>query len=168
MNRKALITLILGTALAVVPAAQAVVLSDGSGGAGTVAFVPTSTSTNLSPAEYQALQIRGEALNQQYGNALTRLTPQEFKSVTQSGLTPDELVGAVARGQALNEQYGTSVSIRPDVLGGDGGESTSPISTSTGNSIGWNAGIAGAALAGAMLLALGFAMRNRRRHQLSF
>jgi hypothetical protein len=165
MNRKALITLILGTALAVAPAAQAVVLSDGSGGAGTAAAVPTS-STNLSPAEYQALQIRGEALNQQYGNALTRLSPDEFKSVVQSGLPPEALVAAVARGQALNAQYGTSVTIRPDILGGDGGEST--ISGSTGDSIGWNAGIAGAALAGAMLLALGFAVKNRRRHQLSF
>ena len=167
MNRKALITLIIGTALAVAPAAQAVVLSDGSGGAGTAASVPTS-STNLSPAEYQALQARGEALNRQYGNALTRLSPDEFKVDVQSGLSPEELVAAVARAEAMNQQYGTSVTIRPDILGGDGGESTSPISTSTGDSIGWNAGIAGAALVGAMLVALGFAVRNRRKHQLSF
>lgn len=168
MNRKALITLILGTALAVAPAAHAVVLSDGSGGAGTAASVPTSTSTNLSPAEYQALASRGLALNEQYGNALTAMPPQEFKSVVESGVTPEELVGAVARGEALNEQYGTSVSIRPDILGGDGGESTSPISTSSGDSVGWNAAIGGAALAGAMLLALGFAVKTRRKHQLSF
>jgi hypothetical protein len=58
------------------------------------------------------------------------------------------------------------VSIRPDILGGDGGEST--VSSSTGDNIGWNAAIGGAALIGAMLLALGFAVTNRRRHQLSF
>ena len=60
------------------------------------------------------------------------------------------------------------MTIRPDILGGDGGESTSPISSSTGDNIGWNAAIGGVALMGAMLLALGFAVKNRRRHQLSF
>jgi hypothetical protein len=167
MNRKALITLILGTALAVVPAANAVQLSEGTDGWRSAESVRTSTSS-MTPAEYQALASRGEALNQQYGNAVTRLSPEEFKSVVQSGLTPEEIAGAVARGEALNGQYGTSVTIRPDILGGDGGESTSPISGSTGDSVPWSAAIAGSALVAAMLLALGFAVANRRRHQLSF
>jgi hypothetical protein len=159
MKRSTLITLILGTALAVAPAAHAVVLSEGSGGAGTAAFVPSSTSsTNLSPAEYQALQIRGAALNQQYGNALTRLTPDEFKSVVQSGLTPDELVGAVARGETLNAQYGTSVTIRPDILGGDGGSAT----TGGGSSIDWTTAVPGT-LVGIMLIAVASLAVTRRR-----
>jgi hypothetical protein len=128
MNRKALITLILGTALAVAPAAHAMQLSDGTNGTRSAPSIRTADA-KLTPAEYYQLTLRGEPLNQ---------------------------------------PYGSSVTIRPDILGGDGGESTSPISTSTGPSVPWNAAIAGAALVGAMLLALGFAVTNRRRHQLSF
>ncbi len=111
MKRKALITLILGTALAIAPAAHALVPIDGSDSGSTA-------TVTISPADSQA--------------------------------------------------FGAPVTLRPDILGGDGRGSTSPISTSTGDSFPWNAAIGGTALLGAMLLALGFAVVNRRRRQLSF
>ena len=187
MKRKALITLILGTALAIAPAARAVVLSDGSGGDSTpVTSVVTdgwmsSITPSVTPvpasgpneAEYRASMIRGEALNQLYGNALTRLSPQEFTALSESGgdrLAPQELTALVERGEALNSEYGsgTSVTFQPDILGGDGGVSTPAPTATGGDSFAWNAAIGGAALIGAMLLALAFAVANRRRHQLSF
>jgi hypothetical protein len=188
MKRTALITLILGTALAIAPAAHAVVMSDGSGGDGTAVTsvvtdgwmssitAPVTSVPTIGPnkAEYRALMARGEALNQLYGNALTRLSPQEFTALYQAGgdrLSTQELVALVERGDALNSEYGSgsSVTFRPDILGGDGGVSTPAVPAATGDdSFAWNAAIGGAALIGAMLLALGFAVANRRRHQLSF
>ena len=94
MKRTTLISLVLGTVLAVAPAAHAVVLSDGSDGTRTAGSVQT-TPSNLSPAEYSALVARGEALNQRYGNAATALTPQEFRSLSRT-MTSEELVAAAA------------------------------------------------------------------------
>jgi hypothetical protein len=97
MKRIALITLILGTALAVAPAAQALVMSDGSG------------SSN-------------------------------------------------------------GIVLHADVLGGNGAPATSQASVKSGDdSFAWdNVGIGAAALAGAMLLAVGSVAATRRRHQLGF
>jgi hypothetical protein len=186
MKRTTLITLILGTALAIAPAAGAVVMSDGSGsGATAVTSVvtdgwmsaitaPVTSVPTLGPnkAEYRALVARGEALNQLYGNALTRLSPQEFTALYQAGgnLSTQEIVALSERGEALNSEYGSgsSVTFQSDILGGDGGASTQAPTATGSDSIPWNAAIGGAALIGAMLLALGFAVANRRRHQLSF
>ena len=176
MKRMTIITLILGTALAIAPAAGAVVMSDGSGGGATAVTsvvtdgwmsaitAPVTSVPTLGPnkAEYRALMARGEALNQLYGNALTRLSPQEFTALYQAGgdrLSTQELLALSERGEALNNEYGS---------GGDGGASTQASTATGGDSIPWNAAIGGAALIGAMLLALGFAVANRRRHQLSF
>ena len=70
MKRKALFTLILGTALAVAPAATRSALDDGGG-----------NGSGRGGSAGQALVIRGEALNKLYGNAVTALTPQQFKSL---------------------------------------------------------------------------------------
>jgi hypothetical protein len=62
-----------------------------------------------------------------------------------------------------------SVTLRPDILGGGGGESTRGVPIATGgDSFAWGTAIGGAALIGAMLLALAFAVTNRRRQQLGF
>jgi hypothetical protein len=121
MKRKALITLILGTALAVAPAARAVVMSDGS---------------------------------------ISSSSPVSASSTLQPNLVGDGWMSSIL----------PSVTLRPDILGGDGGVSTPAVPTATGgDSFAWNAAIGGAALIGAMLLGLAFALANRRRrHQLSF
>jgi hypothetical protein len=174
MTRKSLITLILGTALAVAPAAHAQVLSE----CGTTNASSTVTQgTGLSPAEYQALLIRGEALNQLYRSSQASTT----------GLSKAEYRALKIRGEALNEKYGvssttaqpevtdgwansitTSYSFRPDILGGNGGVSAQP--TATGDdSFEWGTVGAGAAtLIGVMLLGLASLAVTRRRHQPSF
>ncbi len=146
MKRIALITLILGTALAVAPAANAVVMSDGAADSSGV-VVQTDVlggdgiPTGLSQAEYQALLARGEALNQQYG--------------IPTGLSQAEYQALLARGEALNQQYGSVSSPQVPVAGGD--------------SFDWSTvGIGGAALAAAMLLAIASLAATRRRHQLGF
>ena len=53
--------------------------------------------------------IRGEALNEHYGNARHRAPPQQFKSLYEAGLSnlsPQEQIAVVARSQGLNKQYG--------------------------------------------------------------
>src|SRR5438874_3172391 len=158
MKRKALVALVLGTAFAVAPAAIAApIVSDVSLGAGTTASF--AHPNGVSQAEYRAMMIRGEALNRLYGNAVTRLSPQQFKVLYQAAarLTPQELVALTARGQALEQQYagsGTSVTLQPDVLGGDGGASARAVPSAGGDSFAWGtAAIGAAALAGVMLLA---------------
>jgi hypothetical protein len=84
VKRLALITSILGTALAIAPVASAIVLSDGSGSKNK-AVVPATRPVGVSPAEYRALMIRGEGLNKLYGNAVTRLTPAQFESLYRNG-----------------------------------------------------------------------------------
>jgi hypothetical protein len=189
MKRISLITLILGTVLAVAPAAHAIVWSDG--GSSSSASSPTLTS-GMSQAEYQALMARGEALNKLYGNAVTGLSATEFRSLYQNGgnrLSPQELIALVARGDSLNKQYGTSTAstdvrdgwtnsitpspsytFRTDILGGDGGASTAPIPSATGDdSFAWGTvGIGAATLVGVMLLGLASLAVTRRRHQPSF
>ena len=179
MKRTTLITLILGTALAIAPAAGAVVMSDGSGSDATAVTsvvtdgwmssitAPVTSVPTFGPnkAEYRALMARGEALNQLYGNALTRLSPQEFTALYQAGgdrLSTQELVALIERGKALNSEYGSGSSVTFQ------GASTQAPTATGGDSFAWKAAIGGAALIGAMLLALAFAVGNRRRHQLSF
>jgi hypothetical protein len=153
MKRKALFTLILGTVLAVAPAAGAKVMSDGGAGTGTG---PAATMTQ---PEYQALMIRSAALNKLYGNAITALTPQQFKSLYDAGLnrmTPQEQIATVARSEGMNRTYGggTSNVTSPQ----------QPSNATDGNSFAWNAAYGAIALTGAMLLALGLAVVSRRRH----
>jgi hypothetical protein len=169
MKRTSLITLILGTALAVAPAVHAAPMSEG-GGNGSGSPASSSRPYGMNEATYQAVLSRGsdgaavvtrdEALNKLYGNAVTALTPQQFKSLYEAGLgnlSPEEQAAIVARGAALNKAYGA---------GGSGNvAATNPSSTAgDDNSIVWNATYGAAALTGAMLLVLGFAVVSRRRH----
>jgi len=170
MKRITLISLILGTGLAVAPAAQAMVASD-DGGSSTSSS-PTLTS-GMSQAEYRAAMLRGEALNQKYG-ASTGLSQAEYRALK-------------LRGEALNEQSGTSSTVtpevtdgwtnsispsttfRPDILGGNGGVSTETPTATGDDSFAWGTvGIGAATLVGVMLLALASLAITRRRHVPSF
>ncbi len=163
MKRKALFGLVLGTALAVAPAAYAAVpIASDTGGRSPAIAQPAA----MSQPEYQALLARSEALNQRYGNAVTRLSPQQFTALYQAGadrLTPEELAGIVARSEALNERYG--------IIGGPATRATPTTTTTTtgGDSFAWGTAAAGVGtLAGVALLALASLAVVRRRHRLSF
>ena len=78
MKRLALITFILGAALAIVPVASAVVAMDGVGSS-IAANASSAKPAGMTQAEYHALFVRGEALNARWGNHITDLTPQQFK-----------------------------------------------------------------------------------------
>ena len=41
----------------------------------------SSKPAAMTKAEYRALMIRSAALNERYGNAVTRLSPKEFKAL---------------------------------------------------------------------------------------
>jgi hypothetical protein len=140
VKRLTLITVILGTALALVPAASAMVLSDGGGTGGTAVVPPTNDAT-------QALVARSEGLAKHYG-------------------TDPATAAVLLRSTGLANYYGLDgVTFRPDILGGNGGSEVTPIST--GSSFDWNTTI-GASLAALLLAAMAAAVITRRRHQLSF
>ena len=144
MKRLTLITVILGSALALVPFASAQVLSDGGSGTGSAAVIPTPQSTN--PAT-QALVARSEGLAKYYG----------MDPATQAVLL---------RSTGLANYYRLDTpTFRPDILGGNGGSDISPIST--GSSYDWNTTI-GATLVALLLAATAATFVTRRRHSLSF
>jgi hypothetical protein len=65
----------------------------------------------MTKAEYQAVQIRSEALNNLYGNAVTRLSPAQFAAYWNAGawrLSPDEFNTLVVRSDGLNS-YGKTL-----------------------------------------------------------
>jgi len=181
VNRKSLITLILGIVLAVAPAARASVMADSGGSAVTPVVVHTDVlggdgSPAVTGAAYTADTIRGAALNEQYGNAVTRLSPAQFASLYTAGadqLAPQEFAAQVARGEQLNRQYGNGgqgiqpVRIQTDILGGDGGVSTQVRTSSPGDPFPWTTAI-GTTVLGAMLLAMATLALTRRRHSLGF
>ena len=140
MKRLALITVVLGSALALVPFASAVVLLDG-GSSGSVARIAPATD----PAT-QAVLLRSEGLANHYGAAATQAVQ--------------------LRSRGLSNYYSANaVTVRPDVLGGKG----TPLSTSvsTGNSFNWDNALA-ITLAGMLILAIAATTMTRRRHQPSF
>ena len=144
MKRLTLITVILGTALALVPVASAVVLSDGAGGTGGTAVVPSTQATNDAT---QAVIARSEGLAKYYG-------------------TDPATQAVLLRSTGLANYYGLDgVTLRPDILGGNGGSEITPIST--GNSFDWNTTIS-ATLAALLLAAMAGAIVTRRKHSLSF
>jgi hypothetical protein len=111
----------------------------------------TSKPAGMSQPEYRALMIRGEALNKLYGNAVTRLSPRQFKELYQAGanrMAPQELAALVARSEALNRRYGLD---RPS-------EPTKVVEqpTGSGNGFDWgDFGIGAAAMLGLVLLSGG-------------
>jgi hypothetical protein len=114
----------------------------------------------MSTADYRALIARGEALNERYGNAVTRLSAPEFKSLWEAGgdrLAPQELVALVARSEAINRRYRVAAptgSAQPtSVLDG-----RSP----TAAAFDWgDFGIGAAAMLGLLLLAGGLVAGSR-------
>ena len=172
MKRTVLISLILGTVLVVAPAAGAQVLSPEGGGGGS-AYKASVAATGMTPFEYRALMTRSEALNKQYGNAVTALTPAQFSALYNAGadrLSPQEFNALVARSQGLDSKYGLGgVAVRPDVLGGNGGTATTQLSPTGSNSFDWgNLTIGAVSLTAAIMLALATLTVTRRRRVLNF
>ena len=140
MKRAALISVIVGAALAIVPAAFAVEVSDGGG---TVSQAKTVT---MAPTSYQ------DALNT-YGSTSTTRNSDGTSVV----VTPlSELDPAIQAAVLRNGFTG-----RPDVLGGNGASSAT---SSSPSSIDWSAVIPAIAL-GVLLIAMTATIVTRRRHQ---
>ncbi len=153
MKRLALLSLIIGTALALVPVASSMVLSDGGGSGGGISAAPGG----IDPAT-QAVLLRSKALAQFYdtGAVVTSGTP-----------TVDPASQAVIlRSKGLADHYGANgVTFHTDVLGGNGGSAAAP--TAVGDSFDWSPVLA-ATLAGMLLLAAAATVITRRKHRLSY
>lgn len=68
----------------------------------------STTPAGMTRAEYAAVLTRSEALNKQYGNAVTRLSPGQFAALWKTGghrLDPQGLAGLVTRSEGLNNLY---------------------------------------------------------------
>jgi hypothetical protein len=108
----------------------------------------TSKPAGMSQPEYRELMIRSEALNKLYGNAVTRLSPQQFKEFYQAGanrMAPQEFAALVARSEALDRRYGLDRTSQP----------TNVVEqpTGSGNGFDWgDFGIGAAAMLGLVLL----------------
>lgn len=138
MKRLALITVILGSALALVPFASAMVVSDGGGG---TAF---ATDSNVNPAT-QAVLLRSEGLANHYGAPATR--------------------AVVLRNKGLSDYYSANaVTFQTDTLGGKAAPDSLPIST--GNSFDWSNALA-VTLAAMLILGIA-ATTLTRRDRLSY
>lgn len=107
----------------------------------------------MTKAAYRALHIRSEALNNLYGNAVTRLSPAQFAAYWNAGasrLSPDEFNALVVRSEGLNS-YGKTLQT-----------STPVASTSASTSFAWDDfGIGMAAAFGLVLLTGGLAVAVR-------
>ena len=111
----------------------------------------TSRPAGMSQPAYRALMIRSEALNKLYGNAVTRLSPQQFTGLYQAGanrMAPQEFAALVARSEALNRQSGLDRTSQPTKV------VEQP--TGSGNGFDWgDFGIGAAAMLGLVLLSGG-------------
>ena len=107
----------------------------------------------MTKAAYRALHVRSEALNNLYGNAVTRLSPAQFAAYWNAGasrLSPDEFNALVVRSEGLNS-YGKTLQA-----------STPVASTSASTSFAWDDfGIGMAAAFGLILLTGGVAVAVR-------
>jgi hypothetical protein len=167
VKRKALITLILGTTLAIAPAAHAVVLSADSGGAGGGLAAVTSTPQ---PADGWMSSITAVVPSNQSVNPATQaLLLRSEGLATHYGVSP-ATQAVMLRSTGLANYYGSrGVTFRPDILGGDGGVPTATPTATGGDSFAWGTvGIAASTLIGVMLLGLAVATVTRRRHRFSF
>jgi hypothetical protein len=111
----------------------------------------TAKPAGMSQLEYRALMIRSEALNELYGNAVTRLSPGVFEELNQASanrMAPHEFAALVARSEALNRQYGLDRTSQPTKV------VEQP--TGSGNGFDWgDFGIGAAAMLGLVLLSGG-------------
>ena len=105
----------------------------------------TSRPQSMSKAEYRALMLRGEALNQKYGLGPQRAVPK--------GMTAAEYRAQMHRGEALNQKYGLGMQKAAVVT-------SQPTNSTRG--FAWGAfGIGAAVMFGLALLAGGFFFRHR-------
>ena len=110
-----------------------------------VAQAGTSRPPSMSQAEYQALMLRSEALNQEYG-----LGPQ---SAVPQGMTSAEYRALMLRSEALNQEYG---------LGKQKAAAVTSQPTNSTRGFAWGAfGIGAAVMFGLALLAGCFFVRHR-------
>jgi hypothetical protein len=101
----------------------------------------------MSKAEYRALMLRSEGLNEKYRIG-------EWKSMPQ-GMTPQEFRALMLRSEALNKQYGLGKWSK-----------ASSTSTAATHSFSWSAfGIGAVAMLGLVLLAAGVVAGNRHLRQ---
>jgi hypothetical protein len=119
----------------------------------TATAASASVPEGMTKAAYRALHIRSEALNNLYGNAVTRLSPAQFAAywnVGASRLSPDGINALVVRSEGLNS-YGKTLQA-----------STPVASTSASTSFAWDDfGIGMAAAFGLVLLTGGLAVAVR-------
>ena len=107
-----------------------------------VAQAEGSRPPGMSQAEYQALMLRSEALNQEYGLGTV---PQ--------GMTAGEYRALMLRSEALNQEYGRGTQMAAAVA-------SQPTNPTRG--FAWGAfGIGAAAMLGLALVAGGFVVRHR-------
>lgn len=119
----------------------------------TAAAASAGVPEGMTKAAYRALHIRSEALNNLYGNAVTRLSPAQsaaYRNAGASRLSPDEFNALVVRSEGLNS-YGKTLQA-----------STPVASTSASTSFAWDDfGIGMAAAFGLVLLTGGLAVAVR-------
>jgi len=114
-----------------------------------IAQAGNSKPAGMTKAEYRALVLRGEALNEKY-----RLG--EWKNVPR-GMTPSEYRALMVRSEGLNKRYG---------LGEWSTASSSRVTTVATNGFSWGAfGIGAAAAFGLVLLAGGLVAGSRHTRQ---
>jgi hypothetical protein len=109
-----------------------------------VAQAGTSRPPSMSKAEYRALMLRSDALNQKYGLGAQRAVPQ--------GMTAAEYRALMLRSEALNKTYGLDKQKAAAVT-------SQPTNSTRG--FAWGAfGIGAAVMFGLALLAGGFFVRR--------
>ena len=129
----------IGRIAAVLAAVSALTALAGAAQAG------TSRPPSMSQAEYRALMLRGEALNQKYGLGPERAVPE--------GMTGAQYRALMLRGEALNHEYG---------LGKQKAAVVPSQPTNSTRGFAWGAfGIGAAVMFGVALLAGGFFFRHR-------
>jgi hypothetical protein len=110
-----------------------------------VAQAGTSRPSSMSKAEFRALMLRSEALNQKYGLGAQGAVPQ--------GVTAAEYRALMLRSQALNTRYGLDKQTTSAVT---------PQPTNSTRDFAWGAfGIGAAVMFGLALVAGGFFVRRR-------
>jgi hypothetical protein len=119
----------------------------------TAAAASAGMPEGMTKAADRALHIRSEALNNLYGNAVTRLSPAQFAAYRNTGasrLSPDAFNALVVRSEGMNS-YGKTLQAPTPVA-----------STSASTSFAWgDFGIGMAAAFGLVLLAGGLAVAVR-------
>ena len=120
---------------------------------GTATAASAGVPEGTTKAANRALHVRSEALNNLYGNAVTRLSPAQFAAYWNAGasrLSPDEFNALLVRSEGLNS-YGKTLQA-----------STPVASTSASTSFAWDDfGIGMAAAFGLVLLTGGLAVGVR-------